>query len=438
MHGVKFLVITAAVAVPVAVAIGFASRTTMDPAAPRAKWMYRAMPAIAGGPPYEAWIAPADKIGAAEKVGTFTEKAAAIKAAIDMIESRGGEPIEWVAESGPPPKETAAMPQGNGSYVGDPKGFTTWPGQDVLPTQRAIGEALADLGYPTGSWNASNYSVLTSPTFESVGKFQADWNLYKKHYQGAWASELGKVDGLLGKETMRALAGVVENRIDWIGALEEIRSSTPDTPPPPKPSTGGSHKQKLWSMLRALPELTEDQRLFIMLVAYGETGGTFRATAHNDLPSEVLASVKAWDNNPTLAAKLVNCGAGGRDSWAIGSGGYGGRLGPYFGNDMLRARLECNPELLFDPIHSLISALVTAHYIQKGPHWKASAKTVKNLRAGYYGLAYIKNPPADRIEKYRKHAQAVGMSPDFVDVKLTDFPSPAAARNMVARLKNVA
>lgn len=328
--------------------------------------------------------------------------------------------------------ETAPMPQGSGSYVGDPKGFTSWPGQAILPTQRAIGDALADMGYETGDWKKLDYKVTSNPTFESIKKWQADAMRFKAHYGAAWMPNLTP-DGLLGNAGMTALSQIVERNINWPKAIADIPASVK-----PTPSTGGSAKVRLYDMLRALPELTEDQRLYIMLTAYGETGGSFRPTAHNDTPSEVAASQAAWDNNPTLAAKLVNCGHGGEDAWAIGSGGYGGRLVPYFGNDMIRGSLTCDPKLVFEARHSLLSAIITAYYMQQTWQYKASAKTVKNLRAGFYGLAYIKNPPADRIAKYKKHAAAIGLPESFVDRPLTTFPPPSKAKTMMQRLVNMA
>lgn len=337
--------------------------------------------------------------------------------------------IAAVALSGP---QTAPMPQGKGSYIGDPKGFTTWPGQDILPNQAAIGRALNSIGYDVGNPDAPGFSLISNPAYNEVGDFQSDWNRYKLHYQGTWAPSLGEPDHLLGNNSVSALAGVIRNNLDWV----EILATLPVEPPPSV--NGGSKKALLWRMLEALPELNDAQRKFIMLVAYGETGGSFRSTAHNDTASEVAASVAAWDNNPSLATKLVNCGHGGKAAWAIGSGGYGGRLGPYFGNDMLRGGLTCSPSLLFEPKHSLLSSLITAWALQQQNQWKASAKTAKNLRAGYYGLAYMRNPPADRIAKYRKHSAAVGFSPDFVDQVIPTFPSPNKAKTMLARLANIA
>lgn len=211
-------------------------------------------------------------------------------------------------------------------------------------------------------------------------------------------------------------------------AVNPANVPTPSSGEDPSPSNDpakSARKQMLWSMLRSLHQLTEDQRLFVMLVAYGETQGTWKSTSHNDTPSEVEASVKAWDAAPKLAARLTACKHGGKDAWAIGSGGYGGRLVPYFGQDMLDAKLPCDPQGVFEPKLSLLSSIITAHKLQQTSGWRKSAKMVKNLRAGYYGLGYIRKPPADRVEKYKRHAKAVGMSDTFVDQVLTEFPGPS-------------
>lgn len=200
-----------------------------------------------------------------------------------------------------------------------------------------------------------------------------------------------------------------------------------------------SPKAVLYAKLRALPQLTEDQRLFIMLVAYGETAATWKPTAWNNTPGEVEASQKAWDNNPKLARRLEQCGAGGRDAWALGSGGYGGRLIPYFGDDMLDiGGLPCSPRGVFDPDLSIVSTILTAWKLQQNAAWKNSAKTVGNLRVGYYGPGYMDDPPADRIAKYERHAEAVRLPPGFVQRVLPEFPGPDVSKSIYSILRGVA
>lgn len=195
-------------------------------------------------------------------------------------------------------------------------------------------------------------------------------------------------------------------------------------------------KQQLWAMLEALPMLSDDQRLYIVLVAHGETAATYLPTAHNDTPDEVAASERAWDSNPQLAQRLEKTGHP-RAAWTIGSGGYGGRLVPYYGDDMLDAGLPCAPAGVFEPRTSLISSIVTAHKLQRLPAWRRSARRVANLRAGYYGLAYIVAPPIERVKKYSRHAAAALLPTGFVDRPLDEFPGPSQGRRMLACLEGV-
>jgi hypothetical protein len=176
-----------------------------------------------------------------------------------------------------------------------------------------------------------------------------------------------------------------------------------------------------------------------MLVAYGETGATYKATAWNKTASEVQASRDAWNGSPSLAADLLACGHGGIDAWAIGSGGEGGRLVPLFGRDMLRGGLTCDPQLVFDMDHSIVSLIINAHALQQWDSWHASDHTVGALRVGYYGPGLMDNPPADRIAKYERHAKAFGApgGAAFVRVQLAEFPSPSHAPEMLAQAQAV-
>lgn len=204
------------------------------------------------------------------------------------------------------------------------------------------------------------------------------------------------------------------------------------------PPKGESPKQHLYAMLRAIPELTEDQRLFIVFVAHGETGATYKPTAHNDTTSEVNASRKAWANSPSLAERLRMYSGLGVDAWAIGSGGYGGRLFPYFGDDMLDAwpGAAVTPVMLFQPLPSLASSLITAHKLQQLPGWKNSDHTAGALRIGYYGIAYMDDPlPPERRSKYLRHLRDSGIGEPFLGHVIPEFPPPRVVAAMIDRLR---
>lgn len=202
-----------------------------------------------------------------------------------------------------------------------------------------------------------------------------------------------------------------------------------------------TRKQYLWRMLRALPQLTEDQRLTVILIAYAETAKTFDPRSHNDTPSEVQASVNAWNNNPTLAAKLLKFAP--KAKWTRGSAGYGGRLFVYFGDDMIDAHMPVDPDAVFQPVPSLMSTLITAWKLQQTGSWKRSKKKVANLRIGFYGPGYMDNPITDpevleRFQKYDAQADATLLPDNFIDRVLTDFPGPDQWSAMEQTLRAVA
>lgn len=189
-------------------------------------------------------------------------------------------------------------------------------------------------------------------------------------------------------------------------------------------ATGLTPKQVLWRKLESLPWLDVTQRYFLMLVAYGESAGTWRPTAHNDSPSEVAASSDAWDNNPELAAKLTACG-GTRSQWADGSFGLFQRLGPYFGDDLLDIFGSCahvHVANVWDPDYQIVSAIKNARRLQSYDAWK-NHPTVGTLRLGWYGPGAMKPPQdAERLNKYRKHARAVRLPEGIVDARIAVFP----------------
>jgi hypothetical protein len=199
-----------------------------------------------------------------------------------------------------------------------------------------------------------------------------------------------------------------------------------DGTPTPTPSPGGtmSNKQRLYAQLESLPELTEDQRLFLMLVAYGESG--YKPSAHNDSASEVAASSNAYDR---IADEFAACGRP-RSAYVIGSGGRFQRLVPYFAHDF-RELVPCiNPALVFDGFHDIISAIANAHALST--RYASWNHKVSGLRGGWGTIAWLDEPPLDKVAKWRKHAVAVGLGADFLDRELTPFPP--ATSSMLATL----
>lgn len=119
-----------------------------------------------------------------------------------------------------------------GTYVGDPKGYNNWPRMDMFPDQSAFGDALEQIGYNVGNWQAPTYQVINQPTYGSIGQFQRDWNIYRKNIASPWAPQLD-ADSLLGANTIRALAGVMEavnlgaleggSGVDWQDTIDQLK-----------------------------------------------------------------------------------------------------------------------------------------------------------------------------------------------------------------------
>lgn len=184
------------------------------------------------------------------------------------------------------------------------------------------------------------------------------------------------------------------------------------------------NKAALETMLASLP-LDDDQKRFVVLVAYGETAASFNPKAHNDTPSEVKASAEAFDRLPqhTRARLLVHAP---RERWAIGSGGFGGRLVPYYGSDAVALGLPVSPDAVFIAGPSLLSLLYVCHRLQQTSGWEKGPHNVASLRVGFYGLAYMREPPPERIEKYQRHAAALGFGRDFPSKRMAPFPDASA------------
>ncbi len=194
----------------------------------------------------------------------------------------------------------------------------------------------------------------------------------------------------------------------------------------------------LWAKLQSIDELDTTQRHFMLLTAYGESGGKFNPRAHNDSASEREASRKAYDKNPSLASKLDACAP--RAKWIDGSVGLFQRLLPYYGDDTIDIFGKClPPETAFDMDYAIASALKNARVLQQRPSF-ADKPTVGTLRLGWWGPGKM-DEPQDKahLAKYRKHAAALasyGVPSDLVDRKLSMFPPISAVRGIFERLRN--
>ncbi len=220
-----------------------------------------------------------------------------------------------------------------------------------------------------------------------------------------------------------AAAGVVLAVATGASAGSPELGDTDDTPM-------GVRKTRIWNKLVSIGELDNNQRLFLMLWAYGEGG--YSPFAHNDSASERAASSQAADNNPTLVARAIACGI---DDAKLRTGSWGTfqRLAPYVASDAFEifgqagcpfadpTRLPTNLNL------QIAGAIETARDLQGYQGWIAYP-TAGNLRLGTGSparMGYISDN-ADRLDKYRKHAAAQGLG-GIVDAQLARFPSNVAA-----------
>lgn len=194
-------------------------------------------------------------------------------------------------------------------------------------------------------------------------------------------------------------------------------SSTPTNKPT---GSASANKVRLYAQLEALPMLDEDQRLTLILIAQGETSGTYSPNAHNDSDSEVDASRRAWKN---VAERFADCGRP-ADEYIIGSIGRFQRLAPYFAND-LRHVIPCvDPQLGFDGLHDIVSAISYAAWITRLASWNGR---VSGLRGGWATPEWVDGPPADKLAKWRGHAEDAGLGGAFLDRKIKRFPDDLGA-----------
>ena len=165
-----------------------------------------------------------------------------------------------------------------------------------------------------------------------------------------------------------------------------------------------TNKQKLYAQLRSLPMLTEDQRLFLMLVAHGESN--YNPKAFNDSEAEAAASARAFERLQEQGRIDPDCGYT-RENLGTGSGGRFGRLVAYYVND-LREVVPCiKPESIGDGLHDIVSAVATARALQGYATWNG---TIGGLRGGWGTPAWLDGAPADKIAKWARHADEGGFS----------------------------
>lgn len=228
-----------------------------------------------------------------------------------------------------------------------------------------------------------------------------------------------------------------------IAVATNSASASPVTPANPGGDGMATNKQKLYAQLRALPMLTEDQRLAMMLIAKGESN--FSPSAWNRTASEVSASATAYQRLLEQGRLDPAC-AWTRDRLAVGSVGRFQRLGPYFTNDLRDLKPCAAPTIEgLDGVHDLVSALVTAHAVTNNypDRWN---RRVSGLRGAWGTLSWIEGDAPDAtLAKWVGHARdenlagpntTVSQAQAFLQRELTPFPRVTPA--MMAAIRSVA
>ena len=201
-----------------------------------------------------------------------------------------------------------------------------------------------------------------------------------------------------------------------------------------------TNKQRLYAQLRALPMLTEDQRLAMMLIAKGESN--YSPRAWNRKASEVEASERAYQNLLDQGRLDPAC-AWTREQLAVGSVGRFQRLGPYFANDLRELKPCASPTMHgLDGVHDLVSALVTAHAISNNypTRWN---RRISGLRGAWGTLSWLEGDAPDAtMAKWVGHAKeedlaglntTVSQAQAFLQRELTPFPRVTPAMMALIR-----
>ncbi len=175
-------------------------------------------------------------------------------------------------------------------------------------------------------------------------------------------------------------------------------------------------RRELEAQLRGIRALTLVQRRMLVLIAYGES--RFNPATFNGDAVERNAAEAAFER---LASNFASCG-GTKASYGTGSGGRFGRLVPYYANDLWHVQPCIAPATIHDGRHDLVSAVVCAHAIGGHPNF---AGTVLSMRAGWATLEWLQDPPAEKREKWARHAEELGYGASFLDAELPRFPGHA-------------
>lgn len=199
-----------------------------------------------------------------------------------------------------------------------------------------------------------------------------------------------------------------------------------------------ANKIRFWRKLESISELDNTQRYFLTLWAHGETAGHFNADAHNGTQSERDAAAAGVRNNPHLLELATSCGIP-RANLESGSWGLPQRLAPFIVSDAfavfgsLACRFADPLRFQLDEDWQIADMIKVARTLQGGQRF-ASFPTVGNLRLGTAAVALMGHPNenADRLEKYRRHAQHAGLPDGIVDTRIRLFP-----QNYVAIYSNL-
>lgn len=196
-------------------------------------------------------------------------------------------------------------------------------------------------------------------------------------------------------------------------------ASTPTTP-------GASDKSKLYTQLRRVASLTEDQRLFLMLVAFGES--RYIPTSKNTSPEAIALANAAYDSLAAQQRINASCSYTREELTRDGAAGRFGRLVPYYIDD-LRDVVPCiRPDSITDGLHDIVAAVAQARRLQQYASWNG---TIGDLRAGWGRPSWMGgNAPADRVARWAEHADSQGFSGivgsggmAFLARPLTSFPA---------------